>query len=188
MLGGDHDFKKAVEKANSLGLKVLVDSLARVSSSRMHRKYRGLLCSTIDGTGKKTFLYGSEGRAVNYEDTVELNYRKKRVWDLMLEELMSLLERFPIDGFMLDSGQSWPPIFRSDDKELYRLDPDGARAYSEQEIAEGEVVVEQEGGYWATPLKSSYANPFLVRLCQRLWQKRPNLLLISECWSSSEGF
>lgn len=69
-------------------MKIIVDCLARVSSSRMHKKYRDLINYGLDDSGKKKIMYGTDGRAVNYEDTALLNYRKKEAWDMLLREVM----------------------------------------------------------------------------------------------------
>jgi len=43
LLGGEEDFKSLVNKAKSLNMKIIVDSLCRISSSRSNRKYRNVL-------------------------------------------------------------------------------------------------------------------------------------------------
>jgi hypothetical protein len=66
-------------------MKIIIDCLARVSSSRMDRKYREHINHSLDEYGKVKLVYGTDGRALNYEDSTVLNYRKKVVWDLMIE-------------------------------------------------------------------------------------------------------
>ncbi len=84
MLGGKLAFKDLSNKANSLGMRIIVDCLTRISSSRAHKKYKDLQIYQLDNQGKKTTVFGSDGRAIFYEDTCLLNYRKKKVWDLLL--------------------------------------------------------------------------------------------------------
>lgn len=50
----------------------------------MHKRYKELLLSYLDDTGKRQTLYGSDGKSVNFDDTVILNYRKKSAWDLLI--------------------------------------------------------------------------------------------------------
>jgi len=100
----------------------------------MHKKYRELINYGLDENGKKKIMYGTDGRSMNYEDTAILNYRKKRTWDLLIEEIIELVERFGISGIHLDNGQAWPQIFKLDTDELYRLDSDRRRAYTDREI------------------------------------------------------
>ena len=82
MLGGEKKFKALVDEAKRQGVRVLVDCLSRVSSSRVHRKYRTLMLSTLDEEGKRTVCYGTDGRAVSYEDSAMLNYRKIETWNM----------------------------------------------------------------------------------------------------------
>lgn len=154
MLGGESGFKKLIEKSNSLGIKILIDSLTRVSSARPHRKYRKLIIHRIDHEGKKLAVYGSDGRAVNFEDTALLNYRKKKVWDLLVEEIIFMATKYGIHGIHLDNGQAWPQILNCNLAEMYRKDPDGKYAYTDKEIFEGEIVNEdEESGFWSCSLK-----------------------------------
>ena len=37
-----------MEKAKKLGMKIIVDSLTRVSSARMHKKYKKFILNTMD--------------------------------------------------------------------------------------------------------------------------------------------
>lgn len=84
-----------------------------------------------------------------------------------------------LDGLVLDNGQTWPRIFKADEKELYRKECDGSPAYSEAQVVEAEIVTNEESGYWATSLKDNYANPFIARLCRKLWREYPSLLIVS---------
>jgi hypothetical protein len=77
MLGGEEEFKRLCDYARKIDMKIIVDCLVRVSSSRMHKKYRDLTNYVLDESGKKKIVYGTDGRALNYEDTAILNYRKK---------------------------------------------------------------------------------------------------------------
>ena len=84
MLGGEAEFIKLCNYAKQIGMKIVVDCLARVSSSRMHKKYRDLINYGLDENGKKKIIYGTDGRALNYEDTAILNYRRKEAWDRLI--------------------------------------------------------------------------------------------------------
>lgn len=94
MLGGTTGFKELTKKAKELNIRILVDSLTRVSSSRAHKKYRDLIIHSLDTQGKKTPVFGSDGRAIFFEDTTLLNYRRKKVWDLMLDEVIQFAETY----------------------------------------------------------------------------------------------
>jgi hypothetical protein len=61
MLGGDEGFQKVMQQAKQAKVKVIVDCLARISSSRSHRKYRDLMLYYLDEEGKKRICYGTDG-------------------------------------------------------------------------------------------------------------------------------
>ena len=61
MLGGDEGFQRVMQQAKQAKVKVIVDCLARISSSRSHRKYRDLMLSYLDEEGKKRICYGTDG-------------------------------------------------------------------------------------------------------------------------------
>ena len=51
---------------------------------------------------------------------------------MMIEEVLDLIDRFGIGGIHLDNGQAWPQIFKLDQDELFRLDSDKKRAYTDE--------------------------------------------------------
>jgi glycosidase len=61
MLGGDEDLRKLVRKAKENKVKIVVDCLARISSSRHHRKYNSLLLRYLDQDGRRHICYGTDG-------------------------------------------------------------------------------------------------------------------------------
>ena len=89
-------------------MKVIVDSLARISSSRHHRKYKKLLLNYLDEDGRRHICYGTDGQAQKFEDTAMLNYRKQEAWDLLIDEIITYSEKYGIDGIHMDNGQAWP--------------------------------------------------------------------------------
>lgn len=101
MLGGALGFKELTKKATELNMRVLVDCLTRVSSSRASKIYRNLMVNTIDQQGKKVPLFGSDGRGIVFEDTTLLNYRRKKAWDLLLEEIYTFTDAYGVSGLHL---------------------------------------------------------------------------------------
>ena len=183
LLGGGHDFESLINKAHGLSIKIIIDSLSRISSSRAHRKYRDILLRNLDSQGKMQICYGSDGKSVRYEDSAILNYRKKESWDLLISEIKILIDKYNIDGVHLDNCQAWPQIMELDTAELYRIDVDGQPAYSSLEILNGEIVMpNKESGYWDTDLSETYANPLLIKLTKAIWNSYPNFIFIGECW------
>lgn len=108
MLGGSQAFSSLVKKAKKENIKIIVDSLARISSSRHHRKFRSLLLHYLDEDGRRNICYGTDGQALKFEDTAMLNYRKVEAWNLLVQEVITFSESYGIDGIHLDNGQAWP--------------------------------------------------------------------------------
>lgn len=189
-LGGENDFNSLIKTAKNLSMKIIIDSLTRISSSRPHRKYRKILLNTLDKNGKMTICYGSDGHSVNYEDSALLNYRKIESWDLLIDDTLKLAEKYNIDGIHMDNCQTWPQIFETDFEEMLRIDSDGEFAYSSEEIVNGDIVYNNKAedcGYWSSELIDEYPNPFLVKLTKSVWKKNPKFLFIGEAWGSKKS-
>ena len=183
LLGGDKSFISLINKAHKLSMKIIIDSLSRISSSRAHRKYRNILIRYLDKYGKAQLCYGSDGKSIKYEDSAILNYRKVEAWDILIEEIKSLIQKYNIDGIHLDNCQSWPQIMELDVSEMYRIDIDGKYAYSPLEILNGEIVIQNsESGYWDTDNCDSYSNPLFIKLTKKIWHENPEFVFIGECW------
>ena len=183
LLGGERDFKSLVDKAKSLNMKIIVDSLCRISSSRSNRKYRNVLLRYLDNYSKLQLCYGSDGKSVHYEDSTVLNYRKIEAWEMLISEIKTLINKFGIDGLHLDNCQIWPHIMELNTIEMYRIDDDGKPAYTPMEILNGEIVIpNSESGYWESDLCEQYANPLLVKLTREIWNNFPEFIFLGECW------
>ena len=63
MLGGDAGLKAIVDKAKTRNIKIVVDTLARVSSTRHHRKYTDLMLHYLTEDGRRDICYGTDGQA-----------------------------------------------------------------------------------------------------------------------------
>ena len=183
LLGGEAKLKGLINFSHNSNVRILLDSVSRISSSHANRKYKKLIINSIDNDGKILPFYGTDGRAIKYEDTAMLNYRKLKSWNLLIEEILSLANNYNIDGIHLDNGQSWPQIFELDDTELKRLDTDGKPCYTPKEILEGIIVKSNEiSGFWNSVNSNLYANPFFVKMCMEIWRQFPNFLIVGECW------
>lgn len=75
MLGGDKGLRTLIEAAKQKDVKIILDFVTRISSSRHHKKYTPYLLYYLDSQGKKVPFYGSDGRGWSYEDTQLLNFR-----------------------------------------------------------------------------------------------------------------
>lgn len=183
MHGGDAAFDELMAEAKRQGVKVIADCYARISSSRAHRKYKDLMLHYLDPEGRKKICYGTDGLAMNYEDTAMLNYRKLESWDLLIDETIAFAAKYGVDGIHLDNGQAWPQIMEPDLEEMSREDPDGKCAYSPQDVLHGEMVLKNENhGYWDTNAMEQYPNPFFIKMVKKVWAAFPEFVLVGECW------
>jgi len=120
-----------------------------------------------------------------------LNWRKKAVWDLTVNEIRQWALR-GVSGVRLDSAQSWPLILRPNLNELLRVDNDGERHYTRQEILDGEIVLPStdEGvkyGYFGSAASGTYANPFFIKMTREIWREFPNFVFIAEVFWNKES-
>lgn len=104
MLGGKTAFLNMMKKAKKEDIKIIVDCLARISSSRHHRKYRDLLLHYLDEEGRRHICYGTDGYVLKYEDTAMLNYRKIEAWNILIDEVVDFVSQYGLDGIHLDNG------------------------------------------------------------------------------------
>lgn len=186
MLGGDPEFTSMMKQAKEVGIKILVDCLARISSKNYHRRYKNRLLFNRDVQGIPVVCYGSDGRALHYEDSVMLNYRQVDVWQLLLDDIIKFANKYKVDGIHIDNAQSWPQIMELDQVEMYRKDTDGQPHYSTQEIFDGHVVKRNEFfAYWASDLRFKYANPIFVKICKELWREFPEFYIVADVWQAS---
>jgi hypothetical protein len=164
-------------------MKIIIDSFDRISSVRYNRKYKNLLLRHLDKDGKVNIFYGSEGKNINYEDCLLLNYRKVEAWDLLCNEVKELIEKYNIDGIHIDNCQSWPNIMKLNLLEMFRIDIDGKRAYNSLDILDGEVIEPySEIGYWDCDEGDRYPNPLLIKLTKSIWKDFPEFIFLGECW------
>jgi len=190
-LGGVSDFDQLVTTAKDQGVKLFVDSTARLASKGTHRKYRNLICQMMDmDTDHLKPHPGTDGRDFQWNDSVHLNFRKQATWDLLVSEIRDWATR-GVSGIRMDAAHSWPLILKPNTYELLREDNDGKYHYSTQEIVDGEVVlpVTDEAdtyGYWGTEASKSYPNPLFIKLTKEIWRTFPNFYFIAEVYWNRE--
>jgi hypothetical protein len=82
-----------METAKKFKMKIVLDCLSRVSSSRPNKIYKDKFVYSLDENGKIAILYGTDGKSLQYDDTALLNYRRKDVWDLLVQETIELIKK-----------------------------------------------------------------------------------------------
>lgn len=188
IVGGVSGFHCLMNEANRIDMKILVETLSRVASSRPHRKYNPHVLHTIDHTGKKMLLYGTDGRSLSFEESCQLNYRKLDVWDLLARDITAWPIRMNVHGVRIDHAHILPHIMKSDHIELNRFDPDGTHHYTPEQRLLGEVVLPlNEEGFWTSSAADSHwPNPLFIRICKHIWREHTNFIIVGDCGGALE--
>ena len=180
LLGGEKEFKALMDKANKNHIKIIIDFSPNVSSSKSDRKYRHLLLKYLDGKGRIQNMMNN--------DISLLNYRKVETWNLLIQEIKEISEKYNIDGIQINNCQLLPQIMEADSGELTRNDPDGNPSYTQIDIINGEIILPNaEKGYWDSDFSEVYSNPFLVKLTKKIWNEFPNFIFVGECWQNEKS-
>jgi starch synthase len=75
LLGGAEGLEAMIQVAKQKGVRIILDFVTRIGSSKFHKKYAPYTMFMIDSKGKKVPFFGSDGRGWDYEDTAVLNFR-----------------------------------------------------------------------------------------------------------------
>ncbi|KAK8803691.1 hypothetical protein WA158_001385 [Blastocystis sp. Blastoise] len=185
-MGGEDIFEQLIRKAESRHIRIMLQMEASVHSTQSHRRYRrdwSVHYRTIEGS--VCCHEGTDGKENQWSDQKLLNYRLVDVWNILLDDILTLSNDHNIRGLFLRDGQSWPLIMKLDTHEMLRKDIDGEYHYSCKDILEGYCVQhDQEGGYFASPASAKYPSPLLYKISHILYQRFPNYLLVSSSfWS-----
>ena len=204
LLGTEDEFKQIIEEGKKNNIKITIDILSSISSSHYHKKYNNLNLNFVDKLGKLQNLFGTEGDTVKYEDNMLLNYRDIASWNLLVNDISELCEKYKISGIHLNNAQNWPQIYSIDLKEMLRENlEDGKliRHYSNYEIINGKVIIpNQECGYWnsfifeknikkeenneiddeSNIIEKIYPNPLFIKMTKKIWEKYPDFIFIGE--------
>ena len=141
-IGGEAEFKdNLLKKMKEKDMKIIVDFFDRIGSIHMSKKYRKLLVNYIDPQKNFVHYHGANGKSnFSFSSTSLLNYRKKEAWDLLIEEAITFVREYGINGLHLDNCDLWPTMKRIDKKELFRKDADGDHSYTSDDILSGIVI------------------------------------------------
>ncbi|MCX7678654.1 MAG: glycogen/starch synthase [Spirochaetes bacterium] len=110
-LGGEEEFRELVKRAHELGIKVIVDVVPHLNrtSTEVPDSY-AVLC--YDSEGKLTKRASTDGRYGSWNDGMLLNYRMFEVWEWLTNSILTLIDRFDIDGIRFDSAHAVPIMMK----------------------------------------------------------------------------
>lgn len=177
--GGVESLTQFCAKANSLGLRVIIDFTPLVSIKKSSRKYMPYqtLRAEEDGLYVTGHIPGS--------DLMLMNMRSPKYWDLLIQELTTLCDKTGISGFNFGDLEHWDYVYPRDMNELTRRDPDNQLHHYIQSIIEGSVIIQKPNtktcGLISNQAKSS---PFFIKLMSKLWSVRPDAFVWMKCESA----
>lgn len=110
-LGGEKEFRELVQRAHELGIKIIVDVVPHLNrtSKEVPDSY-AVLC--YDHEGKLIKRASTDGRFGSWNDGMLLNYRMFEVWEWLTNSILTLIERFDIDGIRFDSAHAVPIMMK----------------------------------------------------------------------------
>ncbi len=183
--GGSEGFAELLTEAKRVGVTVIVDIDHRVSAASHARRYSSMMAHRMDASRRFPVpMEGHDGLHMPFPKCALLNYRRKEVWDELVQDALSWCSR-GADGVRLASSHCTPLILRSDATELGRVDPDGQQHYKVSEIFEGAVCLPPTNesvtfGYYGTD--ALYPNPLLIKIAMSAWQLHSACLLFAESY------
>eukprot|EP00762_Andalucia_godoyi_P003990 ANDGO_05608.mRNA.1 Glycogen synthase len=185
--GGITQFQKLMSTAHGSRIKVVVGTTTRVSAKNAHRKYFPSLVYTSDNTGRLMPHYAIDGRDIEWQDSVLLNYRNLDTWNLYVNELKEWIAKADIDGLRIDHAHLTPLLKPVDKQEMYRKDADGVLHWSRHEILIGTVVQphysnRSVAGFFETRActDEGFPNPFFVKVARALWAVKPDFWILGD--------
>ena len=181
--GGLESFKKLCDRAKALSLRVLIDFSPLVCIRNGSKKYSQFGTITADYRGR---LITAD---IPETEMMLLNYRQLKFWDLLADELLELLDSCGVSGFYIGSIEHWDTVFPRDLQELMRLDPDDTPHYQVNNVIEGTIVASSNPDQMCNLMtrKAEYS-PYLFKIMQKIWSKRPDAFVWTQCDPEFEPF
>ena len=180
--GGSEGFKDFCERAKALNLCVLIDFLPVVSILYGSRKYTQYCTRIINRKGRE------EIAEIPNSDSMLMNYRSLKFWNLLSDELVELCDKYKISGFYLGSIDQWDTVYPRNLNELNRIDPDGNDHYQVTNIIEGSIINIDESKQCGLSKRDIESSPFLISLMKKLWNKNPDAFVWMDCEPKIEPF
>ncbi len=109
--GTEADFKAVVDKAHSLGMKVMLDWVANHTAFDHHWTKEHPEFYTRDEKGKISVARDNEGKPTDWTDVADLNYEAPGLAEAMFGEMRWWVDQFDIDGFRCDVAGFVPNAF-----------------------------------------------------------------------------
>jgi len=144
-LGGEEEFRRLVEEAHRMGIKIIVDVVPHLNR-RSTELPDDLAVNCYDGDGHLTMRASTDGRFGSWNDGKLLNYRMLEVWEWLTGSILALIDRYDIDGIRFDSAHAVPIMMK---KNNYPFVYGSHRRH--EEMVKGSIIVnDREDSHFMT--------------------------------------
>lgn len=166
-LGDAEGLKQLVDRAHSLDIKVIVDVIPHLNRQSMELSdAQAVKC--YDPMGNLVFRAATDGRYGDWNDGKLLNYRRFDIWEWITQSILTLIDRFDIDGIRFDSAHAVPVMMKKNNYPFFY----GSKRTSEEMLEGGIVLNDREDdhfittGFYDTACRDLIAVPFHSYLMQ----------------------
>ncbi|HUV06447.1 MAG TPA: glycogen/starch synthase, partial [Spirochaetia bacterium] len=193
-LGGDTEFRELIAEAHKLNVKVIVDIIPHVNrkSEVVPADY---VVKCYDDGGTLVERASTDGRYGSWNDGKLLNYRKFEIWRWLAQSILTLIDRYDIDGIRFDSAHAVPIMMKKNNYPYYYNNE-----RSHEEMVEGSIIVNDREdnhfittGYFDSACRDLISSPFHYYIMQAIERKirRKNkkfFIHLAECFWGRERF
>jgi len=193
-LGGEEEFIKLIRKAHSLDIKVIVDIVPHLNR-RSNEVPDEWVVKCYDEWGNLVDRAATDGRYGSWNDGKLLNYRKFEVWEWLTNSVLTLIDKFDIDGIRFDSAHAVPIMMkRNNYPYIYN------KIRSHEEMLEGRIILNDREddhfittGFYDSMCRDVIAPPFhhymMARISGKLRDKGKDFFInIAECYWGREKY
>jgi starch synthase len=192
-LGGEAELKNLINKAHSLGIKMIADIVPHLNrKSDFPPEY---IVKCYNHEGRLVERASTDGRFGSWDDGRLHNYRMFEVWEWLSDSVTALIDKFDIDGVRFDSAHAVPIMMKRNN---YPFINGSKRTH--EEMVEGSIIVNdrEDGhfittGYYDSACRDTIAVPFhyyfMLRIERKLREKNKEFFLnIAECYWGHEKY
>jgi starch synthase len=193
-LGGKQELIKLIDKAHSLGVKIILDIIPHLNrkSTSVPEEY---VVKCYDSDGQLVSRAATDGRYGSWNDGKLLNFRKFEIWEWITESILTLIDNYDIDGIRFDSAHAVPIMMKKNNYPFYY----GTRR-AQEEMVEGSIILNDREdehfittGYYDSSCRDVIAVPFhyyiMLRIEKKLREKNKSFFVnIAECFWGRERY
>ncbi|MDH7552389.1 MAG: glycogen/starch synthase [Spirochaetota bacterium] len=193
-LGGENEFRELVSKAHAMDIKIIIDVVPHLNrrSTELPDEY-AVKC--YDDSGNLVIRASTDGRYGSWNDGKLLNYRKLEVWEWLINSVVTLIDKYDIDGIRFDSAHAVPIMMKKNNYPFI-----WGQYRSLESLVEGEIIVNdrEDGhfittGYFDSACRDQIAIPFhhllMCRIAQKLKEKNKTFFVhLAECYWGHERY